>query len=133
MHMKIPEGAEREIRAILAKNQEISSGQLNDILRRHGVEENVDVLQRRYRQSVGQQFMASFRDEKGKREILAASNGKGGMDYMILEFCKNDRKLHAIQRRLQNQASGLNTTADRVSGRRRLLEHYGMGEADDEG
>lgn len=54
--MKIPEGAEREIRAILARDQEISSGQLNDILRRHGVKENVDVLQRRYRQSVGQQF-----------------------------------------------------------------------------
>ena len=71
--------------------------------------------------------------ENAEREILAASNGKGGMDYMILEFCKNDRKLHAIQRRLQNQASGLNTTADRVSGRRRLLEHYGMGKSNDEG
>lgn len=131
--MKIPEAAEREIRAILARDQEISSGQLNDILRRYGVEENVDILQHRYRQYVGQQYMASFRDGKGRREILAASNGKGGMDYMILEFCKNDRRLHSIQRRLQNQATGLNVTADRVSGRRRLLHHYGIGEADDEG
>ena len=130
--MKIPEGAEREIRAKLARDQEISSGELNEILRRHGVAENVDILQRRYRQSVGQQFMATFRDEKGQREILAASNGKGGMDYLILEFCKDDRRLHAIQRRLQHQASGLNVTADRVSGRRRLLHHYGIGEVHDE-
>ena len=131
--MKIPEGAEREIRAILARDQEISSQTLNEILRRHGVAENTDVLQRRYRQYVAQQYMASFRDDKGRREIVAASNGKGGMDYLILEFCKNDRRLHSIQRRLQNQATGLNVTADRVSGRRRLLHHYGMGETDDQG
>ena len=130
--MKIPEAAEREIRAKLARDQEISSGELCEILRRHGVSENADILQRRYRLSVGQQFMATFRDEKGQREILAASNGKGGMDYLILEFCKDDHKLHSIQRRLQNQANGLNSTVDRVSGHRRLLHHYGMGEADEQ-
>lgn len=70
---------------------------------------------------------------KAAREILAASNGKGGMDYMILEFARMTAGFIPSSCRLQNQATGLNVTADRVSGRRRLLHHYGIGEADDEG
>ena len=55
------------------------------------------------------------------------------MDYLILDCCNDTLKLKSIRSRLRRQASGMNVTIDKVSGRKRLLEHYGDGVADDEG
>ena len=85
--MKIPKKAEAEICRKLAENLQISSDEISDILEKHGVREDDQALQRSYRKRLGQQLMASFRDEAGKREILAAPNGKGGMVYIIIDCC----------------------------------------------
>ena len=77
--MKIPKQAEAEICRKLAENLQISSDEISDILEKYGVREDELALQRSYRKRLGQQLMASFRDEAGKREILSAPDGKGGM------------------------------------------------------
>ena len=70
MRMKIPKQAEAEICRKLAENLQISSDEISDILEKYGVREDELALQRSYRKRLGQQLMASFRDEAGKREIL---------------------------------------------------------------
>lgn len=89
MRMKIPKKAEAEICRKLAENLQISSDEISDILEKYGVREDDRALQRSYRKRLGQQLMASFRDEAGKREILAAPNGKGGMVYIIIDCCND--------------------------------------------
>ena len=97
MRMKIPKKAEAEICRKLAENLQISSDEISDILEKHGVREDDRALQRSYRKRLGQQLMASFRDEAGKREILAAPNGKGGMVSIIIDSCKDAQKPQHIQ------------------------------------
>ena len=95
--MKIPKKAEAEICRKLAENLQISSDEISDILERYGVREDDQALQRSYRKRIGQQLMASFRDDAGQREILAAPNGKGGMVYIIIDCCNDAQKLQHIQ------------------------------------
>lgn len=123
--MKIPPKAEAEIRARLSAELSISSDEITEILRRHGVKENTSVLQRGYRKRLGQQLMSSFRDENGHREIFAAPNGKGGMGYIVVDCCNDLQKLQAIQRRLQGQMTGLDASMGKIKGRGRLLRHFG--------
>lgn len=123
--MKIPPQAEREIRSRLSRNLKISSEEVTEILQSHGVAEREDVLQRGFQKRLGQQLMASFRDENGDREIFAAPNGRGGMDYIVVDCCNDPRQLQAIQRRLQGQITGLDASMGKVKGRRRLLKHFG--------
>ena len=124
MRMKIPKQAEAEICRKLAENLQISSDEISDILEKHGVREDEISLQRSYRKRLGQQLMASFRDEAGKREILAAPNGKGGMVYIIIDFCNDAQKLQHIQWKLQNQAAGLDSTVEKVKSRKKLLRKF---------
>ena len=124
MRMKIPKQAEAEIGRKLAENLQISSDEISDILEKHGVREDEISLQRSYRKRLGQQLMASFRDEAGKREILAAPNGKGGMVYIIIDFCNDAQKLQHIKWKLQNQAAGLDSTVEKVKSRKKLLRKF---------
>ena len=63
MRMKIPKQAEAEICRKLAENLQISSDEISDILEKYGVQEDEFALQRSYRKRLGQQLMASFRDD----------------------------------------------------------------------
>ena len=122
--MKIPKQAEAEICRKLAENLQISSDEISDILEKYGVREDEISLQRSYRKRLGQQLMASFRDEAGKREILAAPNGKGGMVYIIIDCCNDAQKLQHIQWKLQNQAAGLGSSVEKVKSRKKLLQRF---------
>ena len=124
MRMKIPKQAEAEICRKLVENLQISSDEISDILEKYGVREDGRALQRSYRKRLGQQFMASFRDAAGKREILAAPNGKGGMVYIIIDCCNDARKLQHIQWKLQSQAAGLDSTVEKVKSRKKLLRKF---------
>ena len=122
--MNIPKQAEAEICRKLAENLQISSDEISDILEKYGVRGDEISLQRSYRKRLGQQLMASFRDEAGKREILAAPNGKGGMVYIIIDCCNDAQKLQHIQWKLQIQAAGLDSTVEKVKSRKKLLQRF---------
>ena len=124
MRMKIPKQAEAEICRKLAENLQISSDEISDILEKYGVREDARALQRSYRKRLGQQLMASFRDEAGKREILAAPNGKGGMVYIIIDCCNDAQKLQHIQWKLPSQVAGLDSTVEKVKSRKKLLQRF---------
>ena len=128
MRMKIPKKAETEICRKLAENLQISSDEISDILEKYGVREDDRALQRSYRKRVGQQLMASFRDDAGQREILAAPNGKGGMVYIIIDCCNDAQKLQHIQWKLQSQAAGLDSTVEKVKSRKKLLRKFQFAE-----
>lgn len=122
--MRIPEKAEREIWSRLSSELSISSDEVAEILRKHRVKQDETALQRSYRKRVGQRYMASFRDPEGKREILAVPNGKGGMDYVVVDGCNDPQKLQHIQQRLQRQMTGLSGSEQKVSGRLRIMRHF---------
>ena len=97
---------------------EIHSNEIAAILKKHGVCGDAEALQDSYRKRLGQRFMASLRDDVGRREVLA--NGKGS--YVVLEGCGDRRQLKQIHRRIQNQMKGLDLSARKVSGRLTVLE-----------
>ena len=115
----LPPDAEAEIMAVLFTNMRISSGEIAAILEKHGVSEDADVLQERYRKRLGQRLMASIRDESGKREVLAH-----GSEYVVVECCNDQQALKAIRRRIQSQVNGLDNSANKVNCRIRVLDRF---------
>jgi hypothetical protein len=113
----LPPEAEAEIMERLSANMKISSGEIAGILEKHGVSGDVDALQNAYRKRVGQRLMSSFRDENGKREVLAAQGG----EYIVVECCSDQQKLKTIRRRIQGQMNGLDDSAGKVRCRIRVL------------
>ena len=105
--------------AVLFTNMRISSGEIAAILAKHGVSEDVNVLQDRYRKRLGQRLMASIRDESGKREVLAH-----GSEYVVVECCNDQQALKAIRRRIQSQVNGLDNSASKVNCRIRVLDRF---------
>ena len=116
----LPSEAQQEILAHLAAETRISSREISAILKRHGVCGDIDALQDAYRKRLGQRLMATIRDERGKREVLAASGG----EYVIVGCCNDPQKLKAIQRRVQAQINGLDVSAGKVRQRVRFLERF---------
>lgn len=114
----LPPSAKAEILEALCANMEITGDEIVAILKRHHVAEDADVLQDRYRRQLGQRLMASLRDDKGRREVM--SNGRGR--YFVLEYCRDQRQLQSVRRRIQNQMRGLDATAGKVRVRIRVLE-----------
>lgn len=114
----LPPDAKEEILEVLCTKMEISADEIVAILKKHHVAADEEVLQDRYRRQLGQRLMASLRDERGRREVLA--NGKGR--YVVLEGCGDRRQLKQIRRRIQNQMNGLDISARKVSGRLTVLE-----------
>ena len=113
----LPPQAEAEIMDRLFTNMRISSGEIAAILEKYDVCGDESVLQTRYRKRLGQQLMASIRDESGKREVLAH-----GGEYVVVQCCNDQQALKAIQYRLQNQMNGLDVSAAKVQGRIRVLD-----------
>ena len=115
----LPPDAEAEIMEALFTNMKISSGEIAAILAKHGVSEDVNILQDRYRKRLGQRLMASIRDETGKREVLAH-----GSEYVVVECCNDQQALKAIRHRIQGQMNGLDVSARKVQGRVRVLDRF---------
>lgn len=115
----LPPEAETEILDLLFTNMRISSGEIAAILAKHGVYGDIDVLQDSYRKRLGQRLMASIRDERGNREVLAH-----GSDYVVVECCNDQQALKAIRRRIQSQMNGLDVSAAKVQGRIRVLDRF---------
>lgn len=113
----LPSEAEAEIMETLFTNMRISSREIAAILAKHRVYGDIDVLQDSYRKRLGQRLMASIRDEKGNREVLAH-----GGEYVVVELCNDQKALKAIRRRIQSQMNGLDVSAAKVQGRIRVLD-----------
>ncbi len=120
--MTIPVEAQNEILERLSENMRISSDEVTDILMRYNVADSEPALQRAYRKRVGQRFFASFRDENGRREILAVRNDKGGTDYIVVDACSDARVLQSIENRMQRYAGGMSKSQEKVRRRIRWIK-----------
>lgn len=116
----IPPDAQAEILQKLSAETKITSCEIAEILKKHGVCGDMDALQDAYRKRLGQRLMSTIRDETGKREVLAASGG----EYVIVDCCNDPQKLKAIRHRIQAQMNGLDVSAGKVRKRVRFLEHF---------
>ena len=112
----LPPQAEAEILDRLFTDTRISSGEIAAILEKYDVRGDERTLQDAYRKRLGQRLMASIRDERGKREVLAH-----GSEYVVVDCCNDQQALKAI-RRIQGQMSGLDVSAAKVQGRVRVLD-----------
>ena len=122
--MTIPAEAQNEIMDRLMENMRISSDDVTDILLRYNVSDCEASLQRAYRKRVGQRFFASFRDEEGRREILAVRNDRGGMDYVLVDACGDVKALQSIQDRMQRQIGGISASQDKVRERMHWFQRF---------
>jgi hypothetical protein len=112
--------AKAEIFAVLSEDMKISAERMDGILARHGVRRSPEELQRAYRLSVGQRFIAEVRDGKGKREILAART-ENGMEYIVVDACSDPKILSKLQHRLRGCISSLESTSGKVKERQNVL------------
>ena len=101
----------------LGADLRIGSGEIAAILKKHGVEADVERLQDSYRKRLGQRLMASIRDEEGRREVLAR-----GSEYIVVECCSDQQALKAIRHRIHSQMNGLDDSAGKVRRRIRVLD-----------
>ena len=108
----LPLEAEVEILEKLGADLRIGSGEIAAILKKHGVEADVERLQDSYRKRLGQRLMASIRDEEGRREVLAR-----GSEYIVVECCSDQQAL-----RIHSQMNGLDDSAGKVRRRIRVLD-----------
>lgn len=119
---RIPPEAKAEINSILAENMEISAAELVSVLDRYEVREDPAVLQRRFQQTVGQRYMASFLNENGSRAVLALRKQHGKPVYTVVDACNDLKGLKHIRHNLDTQASGIQKTEKRVQHRIHALE-----------
>ena len=113
----IPPGAEDEILGRLFRDMHMNSEEMADILERYGVMGDPDALQRAYRKRKAQDMMSRFRDDEGKRTVLA---GKGG-EYYVVPLCNDLAALDDVRHRLEQQEHGLHNSAAVVSRRFGIL------------
>ncbi|MCD8384018.1 MAG: synapsin-1 (Synapsin I) [Clostridiales bacterium] len=124
MPSNIPPEAALEIMEVIGNRMQITSDELADILKRHGVNGDEEALQTGYRKRVGQRFIASILDEEGNRELFAQ-----GKDYVLVQCCNDLRQLTAIQSRLRGSMEGLNSSAEKIQRRISLLRRFVRKEA----
>lgn len=115
----IPPEAEQEILAQLSARMRISSDEIAAILEKYEVCGDEEALQTAYRKRLGQRFIASIRDEDGKRELFAA-----GREYVVVDCCNDPKKLKNIQLKLQRCISGMNLSATKVRERICFLDRF---------
>ena len=114
----LPLEAEVEILEKLGADLRIGSGEIAAILKKHGVEADVERLQGSYRKRLGQRRMASIREAAaGRREVLAR-----GSEYIVVECCSDQQALKAIRHRIHSQMNGLDDSAGKVRRRIRVLD-----------
>ncbi|MDL2218012.1 hypothetical protein LJC27_05080 [Christensenellaceae bacterium OttesenSCG-928-M15] len=104
----------------MQKENRISNTAMEAILKKHKVSGNVYALQRAYRMRKGQEYLASFRDEDGKREVLAMP-GSTGMEYVIVDACNDKEKILLAERRMRSGLLSQNSSRKKLVGRLRFL------------
>lgn len=119
---KIPPKAKDEAREKLLSSMEVYADDLEEILERYHVREDPEKLQRRFRRSLAQRYMASFRDENGDRAVLAVRDKNGRIKYTIVDACNDLVELQAARIRVYEQAGGLKKTSLKVRTRIKELE-----------
>lgn len=119
---KIPPKAKDEAREKLLSSMEVYADDLEEILKRYHVREDPEKLQRRFRRSLAQRYMASFRDENGDRAVLAVRDKNGRIKYTIVDACNDLVELQAARIRVYEQAGGLKKTSLKVRNRIKELE-----------
>lgn len=121
----LPREAQARIDALLSQRFRIGSEELEAILNECGVAGDPEALQKGYRKSVAQRYMASIRDEDGKREILAVYNPDAvDTEYVVLDVCNDREQLCSLLRRLEHQKTGLNSSALKVRRRKHFLDKF---------
>ncbi len=115
--------AKAEIFDIIAKDMRISTDRMEGILAKHGVKRDPKALQRSYRLSVGQKFMAGVRDDEGRREILAART-ENGMEYVVIDACNDELLLARTHNRLRDMITGLERSSTKVMERQSVLSNF---------
>lgn len=111
---QVPPKAKQKILEKLEKDKRISTGDIEKILIRHHVAGDADALQHTYRLGLAQRLMASIRDEKGHREVLAVRRKDGSSDYIAIDFCGNEKELQSIRHKIHGSIIGLEETAAKV-------------------
>lgn len=118
----IPQKAINEIFDKLARDMRISSDEMEAILARHNVNKDTNTLRRSYRHSAGQRLMASVRDEKGAREIMAAYNKElKCWEYLVIDACNDLNKLASISKQLSENIAGLERSEEKVRQRQYFI------------
>ena len=112
--------AKAEIYSVLSEDMKISAERMDGILARHGVRRSPKELQRAYRLSVGQRFIAEVRDGNGNREILATRT-ENGVEYVVVDACSDPKVLSRLQHRLRGCISSLESTSSKVKERQSAL------------
>lgn len=121
----LPREAQARIDALLSRRFRIGTNELETILRECGVAGDPEALQKSYRKAVAQRYMASIRDEDGKREILAVYNPDAtDTEYVVLDACNDREQLGSLLRRLEHQKTGLNSSALKVRRRKHFLDKF---------
>ena len=121
----LPREAQARIDALLSKRFRIGTDELEAILKECDVAGDPEALQKSYRKAVAQRYMASIRDEDGKREILAVYNPDAtDTEYVVLDACNDRDQLGSLLRRLEHQKTGLNNSALKVRRRKRFLDKF---------
>lgn len=110
----IPYEAELEIKKIIATNLEIYSDELEQILKKHGVEGDPDALQVGFRKGVGQKYMASYKDKNGNREFMAVP-GKGGKKrYVPVRLCTDRMAMMAAYNQMHKNGETMGKNGAKV-------------------
>ena len=121
----LPREAQARIDALLSERFRVGTDELEAILKECGVAGDPEALQKSYRKAVAQRYMASIRDEDGKREILAVYNpGATDTEYVVLDACNDRDQLGSLLRRLEHQKTGLNSSALKVRRRKHFLDKF---------
>ena len=121
----LPREAQVRIDALLSARFRIGTDELEAILKECGVTGDPEALQKSYRKAVAQRYMASIRDEDGKREILAVYNPDAtDTEYVVLDACNDRDQLGSLLRRLEHQKTGLNSSALKVRRRKHFLDKF---------
>lgn len=110
--VRIPIGAEREIKRCLATDMRITPEAVAGILEKHGVRGDEKKLQRSYLLRVAQQYMAMLRDDEENRIVYCIRTSKGKKEYVVIS-CHNDSKqLESVLKRLGSDRKGFADSQD---------------------
>lgn len=122
--MVIPKEAKDEISEIIFTTGRIDSDQVTEILIRNGVTGDSPSNSRRRLKQLGQQYMRSFKDPDGKREIQSCLREDGKREYLAVDICTDTKALKSAHDGLEKQIAGLTDSTVKVSGRVHILEHF---------
>ena len=119
----VPHGAQAELLEEILRCGECPQKEMMAVMKRWDVRGDPEKLQEEYQRKEGQRFLASVRDDKGRRLILCTKGGS----YVMVDYCRDMNTLRSIYQRLESQMTGLtkseNKVLDRVEALKALSAH----------